>query len=267
MFVTKFGVLALIAAGAQSASAISLSSKCQTTLAGLVVSSEASCLNAGSLVGLVVAGKNTSLVSPINTWLTGLCSRGACTNETLANVVSNVTAGCQSDLEEYNITATSAQLTALAQEYYPTARKVACLADTSNNNKTLCVTETLTNVQPYTGTITTSNVGDLVSQIAAGDYPNVPSNVTCTNCTKAAFDVVHGAFPSLFDDSVNSTITGQCGASFIDGAEPSSITETASTAIASNSSSGALAAVPAGAVLGVALASLVTVFSAFAVVA
>ena len=107
----------------------SLSQSCQSTLAQLVTSSETTCLNAGSLVGLVVSTQNTSIVSTINSWLTGMCSQTACSNQTLADVVSNVTSGCQSDLQSAGIDTSASELTSLVQEYYPTARKAACLAE------------------------------------------------------------------------------------------------------------------------------------------
>lgn len=137
----------LVAVGAQATSAIkyvdglpcrghaidlihdSISQSCQSTLAQLVTSSETTCLNAGSLVGLVVSTQNTSVVSTVNSWLTGLCSQTACSNQTLADVVSNVTSGCQSDLQSAGIQASASELTSLVQQYYPTARKAACLAE------------------------------------------------------------------------------------------------------------------------------------------
>ncbi|KAI0940592.1 hypothetical protein AcW1_003748 [Taiwanofungus camphoratus] len=269
MFSTKRVVAAtVIAAGMQVVSAQSLSSQCQATLAQLVTSPETKCLNAQSLVGIVVSGSNTSVISPVNSWLTGLCAQPACTNETLAAVVGNITNGCSSDLQSYGFSSgNSSELTSLVQTAYPTARQVACLADTSNS-KTLCVTETLNNLQPYTGTLTPSKVESLVSQIASGNVPNVPSNVTCTDCTKAALNIVNQNLPGVISSGTNSSITGQCGNSFVDGAQPSTITQTANTAIASSSSNGASSlAVSMSSVLGITLSSLLAVSSALAILA
>lgn len=111
----------------------SLSSQCQDTLAALVTSSDASCLNAQALVGLIASSSssaNTSIVSPINTWATGLCSRAACSNDTLATVVSNVTSGCSSDLESLGLSnIDSGELTQLVQTAYPSVRQILCLAE------------------------------------------------------------------------------------------------------------------------------------------
>ncbi|CCM06262.1 uncharacterized protein FIBRA_08512 [Fibroporia radiculosa] len=260
----KVAFAAFVAIAAQTVSAISISSQCQSALVSVVTSSESSCLNAEALAGLVVAGSNSSLISPLNSWLTGLCSQPECTNSTLASLVNSVSSGCSSDLQSLGITANASRLTQLVQEAYPTVRQVVCLADTSDGN-TLCVTETLTNVQKYVGPITASNVQSIVSKALAGSLPDVPSNVTCTNCTRAALDIVNTNFPGLLSGG-NSTISGQCGANFTSGAPPSSITQMANKAVASNTTSGAVfgASVPA---LGLAFSSLLVVFSAFAVLA
>jgi len=259
--------VALIAAAAQSVSALSLSSQCQATLASVVTSADAKCLNAQSLVGLVVASENSSVVSPINNWLTGMCSQGSCTNETLAAVVGNLTSGCSSELSSLGFSSSdSGELTSIVQMVYPTARKVACLADSSNSNS-LCVTETLTNIQPYTGTLSLSNIGSIISEISGGSVPHLPNNVTCTNCTKAAYDIISQAYPEVVQGSANSTITSQCGASFVDGQEPASITQMANTAIASNPTSAASLGASVHPVVGIAFSSLLVVCSAFAILA
>ncbi|KAI9066570.1 hypothetical protein FKP32DRAFT_1621942 [Trametes sanguinea] len=274
----KVIALATVVAGLQMAgtSAQSISSQCQSTLASIVGSSDASCLNAQSLVGLVVSSStssNSSVVPTINSWLTGLCSRPACTNSTLASVVQNVTSGCSSELSALGLSNVNAdELTTLVQTAYPTVRQVACLGDTSNNNA-LCVTETLNNLEPYTGTLTVANIESLASQIVSGSVPNVPSNVTCTDCTKAAYNLVQQNFGDLisgFSGDVNST----CGASFTDGSQPSSVTQLAtdSTQSASQSSTangaGVLSApIGFGPFVGLAASSLLTAASAVFVLA
>lgn len=113
--------------------ALSLSTQCQAALATIVGNSDASCLNAQALIGLVVSTSsttNTSIVPTVNTWLTGMCSRPACTNATLATVVSSVTAGCPTELGELGLSdVDSSSLTALVQSAYPTVRQVACLGE------------------------------------------------------------------------------------------------------------------------------------------
>lgn len=82
----------------------------------------------------------------------------------------------------------------------------------TSNNKTLCVTELLNNIQSQVGTITKDNAQEIASEIAAGEI-TLGSNVTCTDCTKAMFDVVEQTDSSIVN-TYNSTVVGQCGASF-----------------------------------------------------
>jgi hypothetical protein len=59
--------------------------------------------------------------------LTGLCSKDACSNQTLSEIVSNITQGCSSD---FGISSNDvSNITANAQQYYPTARQIACLKE------------------------------------------------------------------------------------------------------------------------------------------
>lgn len=107
-----------------------ISNQCQSTLAGVATSSDGSCLNAAGLVPLALTGNSTSLVTPINTWLTGFCSQSACTNQSLANVVKTVISGCSSDLASlgFNNDSTDSVVTEV-QTYYPTVRQIACLKE------------------------------------------------------------------------------------------------------------------------------------------
>ncbi|KAI8993832.1 hypothetical protein BD414DRAFT_264899 [Trametes punicea] len=257
-------------------SAQSISSQCQSTLASIVTSSDASCLNPQALVGLVISSSssNSSIVPTINSWLTGLCSRPACTNDTLAAVVQNVTSGCPSELSSLGLSnVDSGELTTLVQAVYPTIREIACLADTNNNNA-LCVTETLTNIQPYTGQLTLSNLESLVSQTAGGSLPDVPSNVSCTDCVKAMYNVLQNNVGDLFS-GLSGDFSSKCGTSFIDGSQPSTVTQLATNSTASasqstsaNAAAGAFSApIGFGPLVGLAASSLMTVASALFVLA
>ncbi|KAL6308236.1 hypothetical protein BKA93DRAFT_605797 [Sparassis latifolia] len=253
----SLGAVLAAVAGAQLVAAQSLSSQCQSTLASLVTSSDANCLDLSSLAGLIVTNSNTSVIGPVNNWLTGLCAQPACNNATLTALVGNVTSGCSSDLQSLGLSSSQiAQLPSVVQEFYPTVRKILCLSDTSNNN-TLCATETLTNIQPYTGTLTPSNIKSLISQIAQGSIPNVPSNVTCTDCTQAAFDVFNEAFPNLVTSGVNGTISNECGASFLSSPQPATVSQTASNEVSSSTSNSAFTTVvPVGSLFAVASCSI-----------
>ncbi|KAA1472850.1 hypothetical protein DENSPDRAFT_881574 [Dentipellis sp. KUC8613] len=234
--------LAVVAGGALSVSAQSsgLSSSCQSALAGIAASSEGNCINAAGLIPLGLAGSDSSLVNPINSWLSGACSQAACSNDTLATFATNITQGCASDLSSFGISDTSSIVSAV-QQFYPTVREIACLKD--NDASQLCVTQTLSNVQSAAGTLSLNNIISLVPKILSGGLAalNLPQNATCTNCLKEAYNIAVQDQPGLIPSSANSTVSGQCGASFTDGQQPNNIVETASgTALAKNSSSGAL---------------------------
>ncbi|KAH9895000.1 hypothetical protein C8Q73DRAFT_692621 [Cubamyces lactineus] len=269
----KFIAAATVVVGMQMAgsSAQSLSSQCQTTLASIVGNKDASCLNPSALVSLAISNSNTSIVPTINTWLTGLCSRPACSNDTISEVVHSVASGCSSDLSSLGLGDVNGdELTSLVQMIYPTVREVVCLSDTNNNN-TLCLTETLDNLEPYTGPLTASNIESLVSKIVDGSVPSLPSNVTCTDCTKAAYNIVQKNYGDLVDGYAGS-ISSTCGASFTDGATPATVSEAADTQVeqsttTANAAAGSFAPIALGPIFGVAATTLFTAASAFFVLA
>ncbi|KAI0329200.1 hypothetical protein GY45DRAFT_1325301 [Cubamyces sp. BRFM 1775] len=270
----KFIAAATVVVGLQMAgtSAQSLSSQCQSTLTSLIGNKDASCLNPSALVGLAIASNSTSIVPTVNSWLSGLCSRPACSNDIISEVVHSVASGCSSDLSSLGLSDVNGdELTSLVQTIYPTVRQVACLSDTQNNN-TLCITETLDNLEPYTGPLTASNIESLVTGIiGGGSLPNLPANVTCTDCTKAAYNILQKNFGDLVDGYA-STVSSTCGASFTDGATPASVTQladnqTQSSTTTSNAAAGSFAPIALGPILGVAASTLLTAASAFFVLA
>ncbi|KAF8637960.1 hypothetical protein AX16_010593 [Volvariella volvacea WC 439] len=210
-----------------------LSSSCTSTLASLATNPEASCLNPAALIPLFVGSQNASVVGPIDTWVTGLCATGPCSNETLANIVTNVTAGCSTELNTFGLgpDRTEGLITGI-QAYYPTARRIVCLQDGDTN----CVTQTLTNVEQYTGPLT---VNETVNLITGSSGVRIPSNVTCTDCMKAAYNIFREDVP-LLGNEIEYGLQEQCGSSFTNGTTPGGITETASSTT-SPSDSGSLA--------------------------
>ncbi|KAJ6594024.1 hypothetical protein B0H19DRAFT_1093399 [Mycena capillaripes] len=201
------------------------------SLKGLLTSPEAACLNPSSLLSFFV-GDAQSVPDTVNNWLTGLCSTGFCSNDTLAAVVANVTAGCGSDLGA-GIPQT---ITQIVQEVYPTARSIMCLKEcvlrhifrrvnphvlpTSTSSSQLCVTETLTNLQDIVGKLTFT---DLNLGTAFGDFQKIlagAANLACTGCTKAAFRLASQLslvtqFPQAQQQAALQ-IDAICGANFIE---------------------------------------------------
>ncbi|KAH9986529.1 hypothetical protein BJV74DRAFT_718044, partial [Russula compacta] len=198
-----------------------VSSQCQSTLASIATSPDAQCLNAGAVLPIFLGNSSTSIVGPINTWLTGLCSKDACSNQTLAAFVTNITQGCSSELGSNN-----GNVTTSVQEFYPSVRQIVCLKD--NNTNQLCPVEGLYDIQNATGTISVDNVFSLIPQILFVGLPvGQGQNTTCNNCTKAAYNILHSNIPQNITSDDNSTISNQCGASFLDGKTPAGISETA----------------------------------------
>jgi len=224
---------ALIVSGVQAAS---ISSQCQSALVSIAASPDAQCINASGLSGLLLTGSGSSIIPTLDTWLKGLCSVGSCSNETLTTLVTNVTSGCGTELTSLVGTSTPSQLTSIVQEAYPTVRQMVCLEDNSNNDE-LCVTETLTNIQATTGTLTLSSVSALFSSLLGGGSLSLPSNTTCTSCTKAAYNVANKNFPDLVSGEKNA-IEQTCGVSFVDGTDPSGISQSANTNAFSSTSTG-----------------------------
>ncbi|KAF7983310.1 hypothetical protein HWV62_22990 [Athelia sp. TMB] len=244
----------------------SLSSNCTTTLENILASPDAACLNPSGLVAAVAgANANTSVITPLNSWLTGLCAQPACSNSTLSAVVANVTSGCSAELATAGLNNIDAgTLTTYVQEFYPAVRQAVCLKDTQNN--TLCATELLTDLQTSLGTtLSLTAIVNLVPQLIAGTA-SIPSNIECSDCVKGVYNIVQQQVPTLVQGSVASGVASACGASFTNGANPTEIAELASTSTASASgkTSGA-ALVSANGLVAVPMTGLVAVSSVFAI--
>ncbi len=149
----------------------------------------------------------------------------------------------------------------------------------------MCVTEALDNIQAVTGTLTSTELETLVSQGSQGGAPNLPSNVTCSDCTKQAYNLIQSGFPGVVTTDMQNEVSQTCGASFIgmcllsihtkvrssdtvviDGSSPSDVSETANTATQADTTSNGSPA-QGMSVFGVALSSLFAASSAFALLA
>ncbi|PPQ63477.1 hypothetical protein CVT24_005134 [Panaeolus cyanescens] len=248
------------------ASAQSLSQQCTATLAAIAGNPDAaSCLSPGSLVSIVAGGSSNSIVASIDGWLSNICGAPACSNDTLAAVVKNATEGCSTELSglgfNSNLTPT---ITGLVQQYYPTVRKVVCLKDGDSN----CITKTLGDVEATFGTLNLQNI----IKIVTNPPDDLPANITCTNCVKAAYNVIAQDVPGLVSDT-SAGLQQQCGADFTDGQTPTGISQSANTNVASSpsTSNGAalstLTSLNGGIVGGLAVSGLVAVASAFTLLA
>ncbi|KAJ6594025.1 hypothetical protein B0H19DRAFT_1246741 [Mycena capillaripes] len=245
---------------ASSVSAVSISTACQTALGQVAANPDANaCLSASSLITAVVQS-NASIIGPVDNWLKSLCAAAPCSNATLSAVITNVTTGCSAELSSSGSSdASAATLTPLVEQYYATVRQIVCLTDSGTN----CITQTLTNIQNILGTLSISNIGDVIQK--AFTTTSVPSNVTCTNCVKQAYNVLNKDFPSTAS-ALSSELNSQCGASFTDGSNASGIVESATTGSGNNNSAKAML-VTHGAFAGLSAAVLVVASSLWAFMA
>lgn len=85
----------------------------------------------------------------------------------------------------------------------------------STSSTTLCPTQFLTGVQTVTGPLTLNNLETLATQIAGGTVPNLPNNVTCTDCTKGWYNIAQKEAPGLLNSEAESNISQTCGTSFV----------------------------------------------------
>jgi len=250
---------------------LSISSQCQSTLLTIAGSPEAACLNPGGLAPIITATANSSLVQPINSWLEGACAQSPCTNQSLADIVTNITAGCGSDLSGIlggNGSESTAELITVVQAAYPTVRDILCLKDTTNN--TLCELTLLNEIQTSTGTtLSLDNITSGLSSILSGSS-TFPTFILCSDCVKGAFNILEQQEPSIAS-AVQSGFQSQCGADFVNGTTPSNIVEGTGTAAptgtgASLSTNGATP-FSSSALLGFSFTSLSAVLGAFLVLA
>jgi hypothetical protein len=216
------------AVGGALAQISGVSTQCQSTIIAVAASPSAACLNPSGLLQVFLQGTSNSAVSPIDTWLKGLCALGPCSNDNLSAIVTNVTTGCATDLQSVIGNTQPSAITALVQRAYPTVRKGFCLADASKKNQ-LCLTQTLSSVESVTGTLTVNKIVQIVPAIVAGETAPLNGVNLCTPCVKQIYNVAKTDFPTIFGaNDVTSDMQVKCGASFVDGASDPNIVQTAS---------------------------------------
>ncbi|KAF9522634.1 hypothetical protein CPB83DRAFT_864199 [Crepidotus variabilis] len=231
MFLSALIIASFVALGSAQISGIG--QQCMTALEGVLASPDASgCLNTGALLALGISN-NSTFVPALNTWVTGLCGQPACSNATLSAVTQNITSGCSTELKALGVNTdkdSTSQLTQDIQTYYPTVRKVFCLKDGGN----LCINETFTNLANSLGGLSLASLSaDVTDGIKT--LTNLPNNITCTDCIKETYNIVVQDFPK--DQSVlQAAAKAKCGASFVDGSAPSTVSQSANSAVQSTKS-------------------------------
>ncbi|KAH8928876.1 hypothetical protein BT69DRAFT_1212243, partial [Atractiella rhizophila] len=138
------------------------------------------CANVLGLVSVVSA--TGSVVQPVNSWISGICSSDPCSQTDLTSANQAITSGCATDIQGGN---EAAQALALLTSNYTQLREVTCLQATSNN--TFCLTNFLQGVQDSTGKdITKDFVINLFQTPDAviNTLSEVPASTLCTDCDK-----------------------------------------------------------------------------------
>jgi len=227
------------AGGAMSALsfAASLSPGCQAAAGGLLTSDFGSCSNIMGLVSVV--GAPGSIVTPLTTWISGICLAPPCSADTLKQATQTVTSGCGPDVQKGS--GIAGALTAVVSNY-PGARDLLCTQYSSNS--TFCVPSLIENIQTATGKNFT--VAELTSMLSGGmssagpAAASLPPSAYCNDCGHAvvtqsmnflAGSAAGGSMnSSAMSGSMNSSTAGPmsaiastCGASFADMKVPSSV--------------------------------------------
>ncbi|KAJ7581326.1 hypothetical protein C8J56DRAFT_1168830 [Mycena floridula] len=229
----RFIRVASLFLGAGLAAAQSVSTDCQNTLLAVAASPEAACLNPSVLMNFALAANTTQpsfadIMSMMNTWLNGICTTGACTDDNLATVFNKISSGCNQDTTSNGVSTTDvASAVQQVTQVYPTVRKVMCLRDTSANQ--FCIPKTLSSVESVFEKLASSNstsLQDIMDQFTANLQPLV-----CNDCVKAGFNIVTTDFPNLRDANTTAFLQGACGASFTDNSMPAEISQTAAAGV------------------------------------
>lgn len=249
-------------AASQSLSGLGLSQQCQDTLTNALANPDLSkCLNIFNAINIFETTANSSIIQPVDSWLQGVCAASPCSNDTLTQAAQNITTGCQSDLSSIGVSSGDVQsIVSTVQQVYPTVRKVACLSDNKSSNHSLCVTELLTDLQGAIGTLSVNNiVSDVKSAFTGQSNLSIPKNVTCNDCTEAAWAIIKQDFPSVASDTqVTDPLSSQCGSDFVSASQPTDIVESSGSATPSKGA--ALGGqVTYGNFIGLALAPLISV--------
>ncbi|CAE6345397.1 unnamed protein product [Rhizoctonia solani] len=239
MIFTTGLVVAAAVVGSSAQSLTSLSASCQAAAATVLTGPGAECLGISGLVNIAMTSSNDSLITPINNWLTTTCAQPACTNATIDTVLSNITSGCSNDLNSAGVTTgTWEDITDYVKEWYPVGRQVACL----KNGNSFCVTTTLQAIENWVGQPLSKNTIQTVLPRLVSTTTEVPTNLTCTDCTKAAYALIRPHLNDANRGTWDNTATGQCGSTYADGTTPSGIIESANSAT-QGSSNGAVSSI------------------------
>ena len=197
--------------------------------------------------------------SQFNNFLRGACSQN-CTPAVLSTASASVSSGCSTDLASASPIATVLS-TLVSPTGYGNVKGVVCLQATANS--TFCITKyapqihriiavrsssspprsLLTSVQTSTGQdITVDTVTGLITGNTLVSTLNaLPASQLCTDCAKGLVTNVRALVPANLTTTVNSAVSGKCGAAFVDGRLPAGVAAASAT---NSTGSGAVTSTP-----------------------
>ncbi|BEJ11114.1 hypothetical protein CspHIS471_0105360 [Cutaneotrichosporon sp. HIS471] len=256
--------LALVAGANAQFSIAGLSTGCTTTFAGFILGDLSSCLQVTALLPVISSGGNSSVVGPLNGYLTSLCasSTPTCTNASLTTAASRVRSGCTQELAD---PASIPNLFLTIVDNYTPIKVAACSKNETNNE--FCASDALNTIQNVSGTdVTFNTVTSLLggnADVASTLQQVLGTGELCTGCVAGIYHAALEVNSTIATSSIGQTITGQCGADFgmnITGvsmssaaapsaSQPAKSTKPTSGALAMTGSAGALAAAALAVVL------------------
>jgi len=219
-----FAVALAASVSAQAAGSSPISSTCSGTLLAASNDPDAvTCLNIGGILAIATTPAGTSLLPKIDSWVTGLCGAPACQQATLTSFAANVTANCATEIQSFG--GGGLDLNTYLVQFYPTARRIACLKDSAASGQ-FCVTEDLTTLEKSLGQplSITSGLSFLTGSLNF-DMTTISKDIACSSCSQAAFSIFQQEQAALITPTVQTAVQGQCGAAFTTGGIPSTITE------------------------------------------
>ncbi|TFL04837.1 hypothetical protein BDV98DRAFT_333297 [Pterulicium gracile] len=243
------GILALFAgAGLQivaaavlpqiNTSSLPISESCITALTDIMASPEAECLNLSALLSFIVFPEN-GVEDILNTWLTGMCSVGSCSDAALDTLIGGIVNQCSGDLAAFGVSSdVTEKVVDIVKKAYPTAREIVCLKETTSGN--FCAIEEVKRAERAirSADIDIDNIDiDLanVTMITAWNdlqstFMSTIEGVTCTSCIKEAYNIANEGFPDLVPHS-DVVFDAVCGPEFLDGAKPRDVVRTAPSSV------------------------------------
>jgi len=219
-----------------AALSVAISQQCQTGISNLAANSEASsCLGVNQFTNLFLTNPNTSVITPVQNWLTAFCGAPDCSNATIAAVVTNVSTACATDLQSLEITSSAVQMIIpYITEFFGTAKEVLCLADTSKSE--FCAVEIGQTIETATGhPLSLDEFYDAYDTILGGSSP-VNETLFCTACTQGALSILN----------TNTQISSLLGVATTDISKTCGSAFAASTTLPANIVVGTGTAVPKG---------------------